>query len=210
MGSVTITSGGLTGPFAIETIPSSAVSLTLEPEAVSLAPGEVVDFDAFGVDKFGNVFNLQGVNVGWHVIPAALGELSPRTGQFTAGTVRETGTVIAVVGRSLRFGDTGAEVSGSGKVAVYAALPSQLELTSVWPNPFNASARISFSIPKTSYVRLVVYNVVGQLVSTLVDAHLEAGEHEVVWTASDAPTGPYILELNDSRHTHYRKALLLR
>jgi hypothetical protein len=49
------------------------------------------------------------------------------------------------------------------------------------PNPFNAQTKINFSMPAASHVKLVVYNVLGQEVVTLLDQKMDAARHEVIW-----------------------------
>ena len=48
----------------------------IEPAAVSLSPGEQLDFDARGADAYGNLFALTGANVAWHCVPATLGTIT--------------------------------------------------------------------------------------------------------------------------------------
>ncbi|HEX7069621.1 MAG TPA: FlgD immunoglobulin-like domain containing protein, partial [Rhodothermales bacterium] len=78
-----------------------------------------------------------------------------------------------------------------------------------YPNPFNPSTTIRFTLPSASPVRLVVYNVLGAEVAVLMDQSLEAGSHQAVWNATDAmgrqvPSGVYLysLETREARVTH--------
>lgn len=59
--------------------------------------------------------------------------------------------------------------------------PLEYGLDQNLPNPFNAQTKISFSMPVASQVKLVVYNVLGQEVVTLLDQKMEANKHEVIW-----------------------------
>jgi hypothetical protein len=85
-------------------MPGSADHLVTDPAEVSLSAGEQVDFDASGVDQYGNVFPLAGVSLGWHCWPATLGSINGNTGVSTAGSTDGEGCVIVVVSRSLRLG----------------------------------------------------------------------------------------------------------
>jgi hypothetical protein len=58
------------------------------------------------------------------------------------------------------------------------------------PNPFNAQTKINFSMPAPDHVKLVVFNVLGQQVVTLLDQKLEANKHEVVWDGNNAQGSP--------------------
>lgn len=62
-----------------------------------------------------------------------------------------------------------------------ATVPTSFSLEQNYPNPFNPSTEISFSLPIASMVNVTIYNVLGQLVATLVDRDLTAGTHSVTW-----------------------------
>jgi hypothetical protein len=78
------------------------------------------------------------------------------------------------------------------------------------PNPFNPTTEIRFTLPSSMNVRLDVYNIVGQRVSTLVDGHFDAGDHYVTWDASGRASGIYFYRLTTSDFTVTRKMLLLK
>jgi len=89
-------------------------------------------------------------------------------------------------------------------------LPSAFELVQNFPNPFNPTTTISFTLPKKANVRLVVFNVLGQSVATLVNGEMPAGAHEVVWDADESPTGVYFYRLSAEKESITRKMLLLK
>jgi len=60
-------------------------------------------------------------------------------------------------------------------------LPTDFTLSQNYPNPFNPSTEISFSIPSRSNVRLVIHDVLGRKIATLVDRELDAGEYISRW-----------------------------
>jgi len=94
------------------------------------------------------------------------------------------------------------EASGS-PIASFALHPA-------YPNPFNATTTIRFSLPKQGVAKLKVYNVLGQEVSTLVDEHLQAGEHQVQWRADKVASGTYIVRLSFENYSETQKVLLLK
>lgn len=75
------------------------------------------------------------------------------------------------------------------------ARPRALLLHPNYPNPFNPATRIQYDLPTPAHVRLVVYNLLGQEVARLVEGRRAAGRHEVVWDASGAPGGVYLVRL---------------
>ncbi|HEU4435826.1 MAG TPA: FlgD immunoglobulin-like domain containing protein, partial [candidate division Zixibacteria bacterium] len=69
--------------------------------------------------------------------------------------------------------------------AAGSALPTVFALRGSYPNPFNASTQINFALPQAGTVRLVIYNILGQPVRTLLDGDQPAGERSVLWNGTD-------------------------
>ncbi|MDX1420597.1 MAG: T9SS type A sorting domain-containing protein, partial [Rubricoccaceae bacterium] len=72
--------------------------------------------------------------------------------------------------------------------------PERLGLTAS-PNPFNWSATITYSVPSSARVRIVVHDMLGREIATLADAHVEAGEHIAVFDGTDLPSGAYLVRM---------------
>ena len=64
--------------------------------------------------------------------------------------------------------------------------PSEYELFQNYPNPFNPTTSIEFSLPVTADVELIIFNILGQKVSTLINEQQSAGYHSVMWNADDS------------------------
>ena len=79
-----------------------------------------------------------------------------------------------------------------------------------YPNPFNPTTTISFSLQNNSNVELSVYNIKGQLVETLVIEFKPSGEHSIVWNAENQASGIYFYKLKAGEYSKTRKMLLLR
>ncbi|MCB0720775.1 MAG: T9SS type A sorting domain-containing protein [Ignavibacteriae bacterium] len=79
-----------------------------------------------------------------------------------------------------------------------------------YPNPFNPETRIDFSIPKSGYVNLKVYNSLGQEVSTLVNKELSAGNFSVNFNGAGYSTGVYYYTLITDGFTETKKMLLVK
>ena len=90
------------------------------------------------------------------------------------------------------------------------ALPKQFSLEQNYPNPFNPTTTINFETPKSSYVSLNVYNLLGQKVATLVNGVIQAGSHSVNFNASNLPSGVYLYQLRTGNFNSIKKMTLLK
>lgn len=79
-----------------------------------------------------------------------------------------------------------------------------------FPNPFNPSTKISYQLPKDGFVNLVVYNSLGQLISTLVNQHQSSGKYSVQFEASSLPSGVYIYKIQAGEFSSVKKMLLTK
>ncbi len=79
-----------------------------------------------------------------------------------------------------------------------------------YPNPFNPTTVIAFSIPETQAVQLIVYDILGREVKVLVDGEMPAGHHEVVFDAASLPAGAYLYKLDAGEQSRTRKMLLIK
>ena len=84
-----------------------------------------------------------------------------------------------------------------------------------YPNPFNPTTVISYRVPTFGNVKLVVYNLLGQKIKTLVDSYKSAGEHSVVWNATNdmdapVPSGMYVYRLEIEELIIQKKMALIR
>lgn len=82
-----------------------------------------------------------------------------------------------------------------------------------YPNPFNPVTNISYSVPKDGNVNLTVYNTKGQIVRTLVNGRIKAGNHKIIWNGTDnngnaVSSGVYFYRLSSSEQTITKKMLL--
>ncbi len=94
-------------------------------------------------------------------------------------------------------------------------LPQHYALFPNYPNPFNPRATIKYALPKASQVKLVVYNVLGQRVTTLVDRPEVAGYHEVVWdgtnkSGDEVASGVYFYRIEAGSFVNSRKMVLVK
>ncbi len=98
----------------------------------------------------------------------------------------------------------------TGVIRTDDVLPSSYDLMQNFPNPFNPSTEIRFSLPSSSKTSLVVYNILGQEIATLVNEVKNAGNYSVRFDAANVPSGTYFYRLESSGHSELRKMLLLK
>lgn len=93
-----------------------------------------------------------------------------------------------------------------------SAQPARFELQQNYPNPFNPSTTIGFQIPGAgaSWVKLAVFNLIGQEVAVLVNGMKSAGNHVVTFDANNLPSGIYVYQLTASSFTSTRSMVLVR
>jgi hypothetical protein len=91
-----------------------------------------------------------------------------------------------------------------------ANLPLSYELFQNYPNPFNPSTKITFAVQERANVQLVVFNILGQVVSTLVDAEMTPGIYEASFDAHSYASGVYFYRLIANTFVQSRRMLLLK
>ena len=89
-------------------------------------------------------------------------------------------------------------------------LQTSIVLEQNYPNPFNPITIIKFDIPVSNHTSLIIYNILGQEVTRLVDNPLEAGRYSYDWDASDVSSGVYIYKLTSGDFVQSRKMILLK
>ncbi len=89
-------------------------------------------------------------------------------------------------------------------------VPDKLTLHPAYPNPFNPRTTIRYSLPSQTQVSLSIYNLLGQKMITLLDKQQSAGEHQLVWEASELPSGVYYVALNASGQQEVQRVVLLK
>ena len=90
------------------------------------------------------------------------------------------------------------------------SLPMKSKMSANYPNPFNAVTTISYTLPEPSLVKIKIYNVLGQLVTTLVDEGKNAGTHSVQFDAAHLASGVYYYRLTAGIYSETRKLTLIK
>jgi subtilisin family serine protease len=191
-------------------------SITVSSTTTTFYYGSVVTTSG----KFITVANAAGdtLNGGFgndHSVGIATAQLdpagSPYTGQIVV-TSNDTANATVLVPVTVSI-VTGVEEA--------LGVPAEYDLSQNYPNPFNPTTRIEYALPYSSRVKLVAYNVLGQLVATLVDKERPAGRFAVEWngigsSGNTLSSGVYFYRIVAERtdgsqtFTRTRKILLLK
>jgi len=103
-------------------------------------------------------------------------------------------------------------VSLSQLTSVYnnTAKPQTFALNQNYPNPFNPSTTISYSLPEAAHVKLTVYDVLGSMVTTLVDEYQTSDNHSIVFDANGLSSGIYYYRIEAGKYSSVRKLILMK
>jgi len=146
-----------------------------------------------------------------------------------AATVRQYADTSGIPGKRYWYVVTAAyaqgESSPSNEVMVdiptaverrdMAGIPTEFGLAPNYPNPFNPETVIQYQLPKQAEVRLEIYNILGELVKTLVDEKQAAGYYTVRWNGKDehgrsVASGVYLYSVRAGEFVQVRKMILVR
>ncbi len=139
-------------------------------------------------------------------IISTLGEVHDRdtipltiTGEFYDGTPIEGTDCVVILGTI-------------APEAAPAGAPSDASIVGLanYPNPFNPATQISFTLPRAAEVKLEVFNIMGQKVTTLIDRQLNAGDHSRVWDGSGVASGVYFYRLETPDFAATKKMVLMK
>jgi photosystem II stability/assembly factor-like uncharacterized protein len=136
--------------------------------------------------------------------------------------LQSTGTTFALYSMSFVSASTGWAVGYNGRILkttnggitvvqqVSNEIPKSFSLSQNYPNPFNPNSKIKFQIPKSSDVKLVVYDVLGREVQTLINESISPGTYEVTFDGSNLPSGVYFYRLVAGNFVETKRLVLLK
>jgi hypothetical protein len=104
-----------------------------------------------------------------------------------------------------KFGTTAATA-----VADQPLVAGGFRLEQSYPNPFNPTTTISFTLPSGTHTTVRIFNAIGMEIATLVDADLQPGQHAIIWNAGSYASGPYFCQLQAGSFRAMERMLLLR
>ena len=88
--------------------------------------------------------------------------------------------------------------------------PSNFYIVSIYPNPFNPSTTISFTLDQFSNVEMQIYNLRGELIENLLNERLNVGRHSILWNADSYSVGTYLLQIKAGHQVDTRKLVLIK
>jgi hypothetical protein len=89
-------------------------------------------------------------------------------------------------------------------------LPKEFQLYQNYPNPFNPVTSIKFDIPKSSFVKMKIYDVLGKEIADLVNMDMQAGRYEVNWNGTENASGIYFYKIETKDFTKVMKMVLIK
>jgi len=89
-------------------------------------------------------------------------------------------------------------------------LPEEYSISSIYPNPFNPSTNIEFSIPTQSHVSISVYDIKGVQIASLTNDYYNAGYHNIRWNAHNHASGMYFIKMISNNFNETQKVMLLK
>ncbi|MBC8490683.1 MAG: T9SS type A sorting domain-containing protein, partial [Bacteroidetes bacterium] len=137
-------------------------------------------------------------------------------------TLQESGTGNELYGVSFTDANNGTAVGSFGTILrttnggvpfvnqISNEIPEGFSLYQNYPNPFNPITNIKFDLRKSSNTKLIIYNILGKEIATLVNEKLNAGSYEVDWDGSAYPSGVYFYKLTTDGFSDVKKMILIK
>jgi len=102
--------------------------------------------------------------------------------------------------------NSSSEVESSSNLHV----PEGFALSQNYPNPFNPVTHIRFDLPEAGDVKIEIFNVLGEKITTLINNHFPAGYHNIVFKAGNYASGVYLYRIQTPKHAASKKMILMK
>jgi len=122
-------------------------------------------------------------------------------------TDSKNGTAVGWRGTILRTTNGGVTFVEEKEIDV---IPNKYKLSQNFPNPFNPSTKIRYSVPQSSNVVIKVFDILGNEIEILVDEQKTTGTYEITWYAESLPSGIYFYQLQTSGFIETKKMVLMK
>ena len=87
---------------------------------------------------------------------------------------------------------------------------SSLSISKAYPNPFNPSTNLEYSISDPGFVKITVFDVVGRQVDIIENSYKNSGEHKLTWNAENNTSGIYYIQISSGSEVKAQKVVLLK
>jgi hypothetical protein len=101
-------------------------------------------------------------------------------------------------------------LSVSGIEDYFSQVPKVYSLEQNFPNPFNPSTKIRYSVPQSSSVVVKIFDILGNEIKTLLNEEKSVGSYEITWYAENLPSGIYFYIIQAGSFVETKKMVLLR
>ncbi|NQU06250.1 MAG: T9SS type A sorting domain-containing protein, partial [Calditrichaeota bacterium] len=99
---------------------------------------------------------------------------------------------------------------GVARLTGSTEMPVEFGIVSAYPNPFNSTTRITYSLPEAAIVNLTLFDISGREVASIVNGYRKAGVYEANISAENLSSGLYFIKLDDSKQIVTRKLMLIK
>jgi len=89
-------------------------------------------------------------------------------------------------------------------------IPEDFSIHSIYPNPFNPVTKITYGLPENTEIQIIIYDMGGTQVTSLVNTFQTAGYHTINWDASSFPSGVYLIRMDSGDFTQTQKVVLVK
>ena len=89
-------------------------------------------------------------------------------------------------------------------------LPQEFDLSPAYPNPFNPATTLSFALPQETDVSVIIYDLKGRVVTTLINRTMQSGYHSAIWNANQYSSGLYFVQMVAGEYMNTQKLMLVK
>ena len=121
---------------------------------------------------------------------------------------QSTGQIIELEGDIPTWETNGVFVLG--RLAEMLPLPETFSMGNAYPNPFNPTTTIKFSLPIETKMSIDVYDIKGRFIETLIERNMLSGYHSIIWNASSYSSGIYFIKMQAGSYIRTQKLMLVK
>lgn len=188
--------------FVVREEAATLTKIEIEPSEIILVPDESQHFTAIGFDQIGLPMSFKPT---WD----ATGGTIDTMGIYTAGNL--TGSYIVTARQGNIEGEVGIQITSTTDISqLYEGIPKIFFLRQNYPNPFNPTTKVIYGLPKSSYIRIDLFNSIGEIVEVLIDANKSAGYHTLDINGNNLSSGIYFMRIKAADFIDTKKIMLIK